>query len=125
MGPSGIFSDCISMCLLGSGKTVLINTLSGKLCGRNINVEGILHINGERIKDADIISEKIAYVQQDDCFLATTTPRGSNFFSFLVTEKRGLSICCKNETFHFGFRKEKKSKKTSNFFAKEYSKRFQ
>jgi len=60
----------------GCGKTTLLNFLSGRLIGNNLEVTGELILNGKSITDIDEYSNQIAYVMQDDILLATFTPIG-------------------------------------------------
>ncbi|EGR32908.1 hypothetical protein IMG5_067050 [Ichthyophthirius multifiliis] len=65
----------------GSGKTTLLNFLSGRLVANNMEIEGSLYLNGQKIDDMGNYSNQIAYVMQDDILLATFTPYEAFKFS--------------------------------------------
>ena len=65
----------------GSGKTTLLNFLSGRINSNNLEMNGILKMNGLQIESIEKYSNKIAFVQQDDILLGMFTPREALRFS--------------------------------------------
>jgi len=57
----------------GAGKTTLINVLTQRNLS-NVDVKGVVKLNGKTATVNDIISLS-AYVQQDDLFIGTLTVR--------------------------------------------------
>lgn len=68
----------------GAGKSSLLNVLAGRCAsGRNTSVGGIVKV-GSRTIDPVKYRKNIAYVMQDDCLLATATPREALLFSAVL-----------------------------------------
>ena len=62
----------------GSGKTSLLNTLACRN-SRNLDVSGVVKINGQQISK-DIIKDVSGYVEQNDTFMASMTASEVLFF---------------------------------------------
>uniref|UniRef100_F1L0S9 ABC transporter ATP-binding protein/permease wht-1 n=1 Tax=Ascaris suum TaxID=6253 RepID=F1L0S9_ASCSU len=73
----------------GAGKTVLLNTLTG-IDRANVNVTGVVTINGEELRSADM-RRVSAYVQQADLFIGTLTVKEQLQFSAELRMDRSLS----------------------------------
>ena len=69
----------------GSGKTSLLNVLSGRITDatqKNISVSGNVHLNGFVVDPSNVdIRKTIAFVAQDDSLQVTATPREAILFS--------------------------------------------
>jgi len=68
----------------GSGKTSLLNILSGRVSsGKDIDVQANIIMNGRRVNPATNIAvrQSIAFVTQDDSLQVTATPREAIAFS--------------------------------------------
>ncbi|KHN71601.1 ABC transporter ATP-binding protein/permease wht-1 [Toxocara canis] len=63
----------------GSGKTVLLNALTGHN-QKNVNVTGVVTVNGEELQSVDM-RRVSAYVQQADMFIGTLTVKEQLHFS--------------------------------------------
>jgi ABC-type multidrug transport system ATPase subunit len=75
------FYFTISLLLLGSGKSSLLNVLAGRSASApGIEVSGDVTVEGVPI-DPVAYRRNIAYVMQDDALMATTTPREALRFS--------------------------------------------
>uniref|UniRef100_A0A914RJ05 ABC transporter domain-containing protein n=1 Tax=Parascaris equorum TaxID=6256 RepID=A0A914RJ05_PAREQ len=66
-------------CYSGAGKTVLLDTLTG-IDRADVNVTGVVTINGEELRSADM-RRVSAYVQQADLFIGTLTVKEQLQFS--------------------------------------------
>jgi ABC-type multidrug transport system ATPase subunit len=65
----------------GSGKSSLLNALAGRSAsGGNIRISGAVKVGDREINPVQF-RRNIAYVMQDDCLLATATPREALRFS--------------------------------------------
>uniref|UniRef100_A0A914ZIG9 ABC transporter domain-containing protein n=1 Tax=Parascaris univalens TaxID=6257 RepID=A0A914ZIG9_PARUN len=73
----------------GAGKTVLLDTLTG-IDRADVNVTGVVTINGEELRSADM-RRVSAYVQQADLFIGTLTVKEQLQFSAELRMDRSLS----------------------------------
>lgn len=53
----------------------MLNILSGRLVADNLEMRGILSVNGEKTKTMSEHEDKIAYVMQEDLMLTTFSPK--------------------------------------------------
>jgi ABC-type multidrug transport system ATPase subunit len=74
---SGKFSPNTFTAILGPsgcGKTTMLNLISGRQLSENLELRGVLHINGEETNNIGKFKSYIGYVMQEDYMLPTFTP---------------------------------------------------
>lgn len=74
---SGKFSPNTFTAILGPsgcGKTTMLNLISGRQLSENLELRGLLRINGEETNNIGKFKSYIGYVMQEDYMLPTFTP---------------------------------------------------
>ncbi|XP_058798504.1 protein white isoform X1 [Phymastichus coffea] len=72
----------------GAGKTTLLNVLTFQ-CGSDMIVSGNIAINGKTV-NSNVITSKMAYVQQDDLFIGTLSVKEHLLFQALVRMDKNI-----------------------------------
>ncbi|XP_070153101.1 protein white-like [Polyergus mexicanus] len=72
----------------GAGKTTLLNTLTFRTT-RGVSTSGLMAVNGRRISP-DVLTSRMAYVQQDDLFIGTLTVTEHLMFQAAVRMDRHI-----------------------------------
>ena len=67
----------------GAGKTTLLNVLNFRNRG-NLDVTGVVKINGKVINSTEDLTKYSGYVQQDELLLGTLTPKEHLIFQVRI-----------------------------------------